>query len=429
MDDMTIFEEQLGKGLDQLAGPRRPVDAMAIAQSITTHSPKWRFQSMFSATKFVVAGAIVALFGGFLLAGVMTQQPTEQIVPAAATASPSDRASYEVTEVARPTDAWPSVATSDALWLTDYDGRTVVRMDAQTGDMTTLSVDVQPGSLVPSEDAIWVVSNSQVQRIDRADLTVSEDTIGRSRGEPFAWAQSGDGAAIIADGSLWIAAPGSETDTLIEIDLSTQIIRDEYPADAIWWGDGSFAWMAAIGDAIWVYSNGQMTRFDLPTRTFTDRVEVPDAVDCCIATDDAIWLGSGEEDSLWRFDTDTLAVSDTLELGASVRRGITAADAIWMSDGGRKVYRLDTLTREVTDVIPVKRGRHFAMFDGAVWTGSGGGGRTLSRINPESAQVVGTLDMPSTHMEMAPLVSENVMWVQTHDTGRLFRVDRVAAAE
>ena len=35
-----------------------------------------RFQSMFSATKFVVAGAIVALFGGFLLAGVLTRRVT-----------------------------------------------------------------------------------------------------------------------------------------------------------------------------------------------------------------------------------------------------------------------------------------------------------------------------------------------------------------
>ena len=43
-------------------------------------SPKWRFQSMFSATKFVVAGAIVALFGGFLLAGVLTQ-PSDETVP------------------------------------------------------------------------------------------------------------------------------------------------------------------------------------------------------------------------------------------------------------------------------------------------------------------------------------------------------------
>ena len=46
-----------------------------------------RLQSMFSATKFVVAAAIVALFGGFLVAGVLTQRG-EEAVPAAATAQP-----------------------------------------------------------------------------------------------------------------------------------------------------------------------------------------------------------------------------------------------------------------------------------------------------------------------------------------------------
>jgi len=42
-----------------------------------------RFGSMLSATKFLVAGAMVALFGGFLLAGVLTQ-PSEESVPGAA---------------------------------------------------------------------------------------------------------------------------------------------------------------------------------------------------------------------------------------------------------------------------------------------------------------------------------------------------------
>lgn len=51
--------------------------------------PAWRFQSMFSATKFVVAGVIVALFGGFLLSGVLTQQPSDEQGPAAALASAS----------------------------------------------------------------------------------------------------------------------------------------------------------------------------------------------------------------------------------------------------------------------------------------------------------------------------------------------------
>ncbi|MGD8485851.1 MAG: hypothetical protein PVH07_04350, partial [Chloroflexota bacterium] len=44
---------------------------------------------MFSAIKFVTAAAIVALFGGFLLAGVLTTQQDGEAPPAAVTESPS----------------------------------------------------------------------------------------------------------------------------------------------------------------------------------------------------------------------------------------------------------------------------------------------------------------------------------------------------
>ena len=44
--------------------------------------------TMFSALKFVAAAVIVALFGGFLLAGLLTT-PRNDVLPAAVTASPS----------------------------------------------------------------------------------------------------------------------------------------------------------------------------------------------------------------------------------------------------------------------------------------------------------------------------------------------------
>jgi len=87
MDDMNAFEKQLAGEVERAFGPPHPVDVSAIVHDATTQSPKWRFQSMFSATKFVVAGAIVALFGGFLLSGVLTQQPSDEMAPAAATTS------------------------------------------------------------------------------------------------------------------------------------------------------------------------------------------------------------------------------------------------------------------------------------------------------------------------------------------------------
>jgi len=50
-------------------------------------APKWRFQSMFSASKFVVAGVIVALLGGFLLTGVLRTQDVEPMPAASITTS------------------------------------------------------------------------------------------------------------------------------------------------------------------------------------------------------------------------------------------------------------------------------------------------------------------------------------------------------
>jgi hypothetical protein len=49
---------------------------------------------MFSTVKFIAAGAIVALFGGFLLTGALTTQQGEEMVPAAVIASPSPVMTY-----------------------------------------------------------------------------------------------------------------------------------------------------------------------------------------------------------------------------------------------------------------------------------------------------------------------------------------------
>jgi len=110
MDDMNAFERQLADAMRQAGRPSRPVDADAIVRSASTatpvgrwstvarrlrgdasSAPKKRGSSMLSAVKFVAAAAIVALFGGFLLTGVLTQQGDDEPLPAigaSASASP-----------------------------------------------------------------------------------------------------------------------------------------------------------------------------------------------------------------------------------------------------------------------------------------------------------------------------------------------------
>ena len=91
MDDTTAFDRQIATEVLREVGPLEPVNDLALFNTIlaATQSPKWRVQSMFSATKFVVAGVIVALFGGFLFATVLPQHNDQRPIPGAVDTSPS----------------------------------------------------------------------------------------------------------------------------------------------------------------------------------------------------------------------------------------------------------------------------------------------------------------------------------------------------
>ena len=88
MDDMNAFERQVAGEVLRAAAPPRPVDVAAVFAAIpaATRSPQGRFRSMFNAARFVVAGLIVALFGGVLLSELLTQ-PSDLAVPMASASS------------------------------------------------------------------------------------------------------------------------------------------------------------------------------------------------------------------------------------------------------------------------------------------------------------------------------------------------------
>jgi len=97
MADMTAFERQVGDEIFRIVGPARPVDDLAVYEAViaTDRQKGWNF-TMFSALRFVVAGAIVALFGGFLLTSVFTTQQDGEVLPAAATESPTATANVDI---------------------------------------------------------------------------------------------------------------------------------------------------------------------------------------------------------------------------------------------------------------------------------------------------------------------------------------------
>jgi|GEM_PF-4651368 len=105
----TIVEAWLSDGFTAQPDAEQMLDnvRVAVADAPQRRYRWWPFptksgptpargSTMFSAVKFVVAGAIVALFGGFLLSGVLTH-PSDESVPAASTsASPKVELPLEI---------------------------------------------------------------------------------------------------------------------------------------------------------------------------------------------------------------------------------------------------------------------------------------------------------------------------------------------
>lgn len=95
MDEMRDFERLVAEETLAEAGPSRPTDVAAVIRSVAAKSPRWRFASMFSATKMLAATAVVALFGGFLLAASLAPDGAV-VAPAAESAgSRADPVQFE----------------------------------------------------------------------------------------------------------------------------------------------------------------------------------------------------------------------------------------------------------------------------------------------------------------------------------------------
>ena len=219
MDDMNAFDRQLASVVLQRVGPSRPVDDAAIFTAITaTQSPKWRFQSMFSATKFVVAGAIVALFGGFLLSGVLTQQGDEQLpavgASASAQAEPSDAVTAEPTaeveaDMTTRTDLLPGVdlvteEVEPGVYRVISDG---VRELSRPSDVRPADVGDhggwEPGAIVAGADgSVWYFRKARFFRL--GDPAVHDmDRPGPKKFRTDRYTKQFDAIEVGSEGTIW----------------------------------------------------------------------------------------------------------------------------------------------------------------------------------------------------------------------------------
>jgi hypothetical protein len=202
MNDKNAFERQVAGRILHHAGPIRPVDDGAIFNSITsTRAPGGRFHVMFSATKFVLAGAIVALFGGFLLAGVVTQ-PGDDGLPAVGAPASAQAGRTEATASEPMTDVETDAPTTTTDLLPGTD---LVTEEIAPGVSRVLSDGLRDLSghvqdvAVNAEGEVWLeLGSPRKWSVVRLGAPGASETLGRK--DPWPLGVTSDGVPVVSGG-------------------------------------------------------------------------------------------------------------------------------------------------------------------------------------------------------------------------------------
>ncbi len=371
MDDMSAFERQAERRIQRFVGPVRPVDDLAVFDAVvaTSRSQGWSF-SMWSAVKFVAAAFIVALFGGFLLAGVLTSQQGDEMAPAAVPESPAPATTDEllsgmVTKEVEPSifrvdhdsvrDLSPAgnqyldVGQDGSIWLASYSGDLSKLGVAETHRWQLRQGEHLKDLAVASDGKVWAVvlgeelEGSTLRSFDGERWTThaAADTAGFFGDVEIA----PDGViwAVLSDRVLgYLDTDGSEWQTVeTPMPVRTAFMDNELGFVAT----ESGVWVR-YGLGVWHYADGSWEQ--IPYRD-------PDTG----AMPEGVFWGIGDETALYRHDATgwqhwSLTNDRMLASWSRVPHGVAPDGSFWAAWPGRGALG-------TPDCLGVNR------FDGRAW--------------------------------------------------------------
>ena len=285
-------------------------------------------------------------------------------------------------------------------------GNTLVRIDAASERITdVLEVGRAPDRLVATDDAVWVL-NFEDRTVSRIDVETLEQR--RVGGFPFV-------DQVTADplGGIYVSARTRRVFAIDPVDLLvSRFAAVPGNAEGLAFGAGS----------LWVSSPSvrraeglnTVKQVDPETGTMSRQIEVG-------LTPIFLTWGLGR---IWvaNYDSDTVSVIEpgsdtarTVAAGAGPLGIATGEGAIWVvAYRDRELVRIDPETLEVSARIPIGNGPlDVAVGAGSVWVTNREDG-TLLRIDPSSNEVVSTIQLG-----LAPhgvVVSDDAVWVTVRST-------------
>jgi hypothetical protein len=157
---------------------------------------------------------------------------------------------------------------------------------------------------------------------------------------------------------------------------------------------------------VWVTGAGGIVRVDPATDEVVAEIVVPGTGDYSqIAVGEgSVWVTApelrpdGSRGNLVRIDPDTNDVAATIHLGGPIGGVAVGGGSVWVTlpeDVASTVFRVDPATDQVVDTVRVGVGVGSVIFgEGSVWANHEFDVGSVTRIDPASGGVAGTLDVP-----------------------------------
>jgi YVTN family beta-propeller protein len=243
-----------------------------------------------------------------------------------------------------------------ALWITDQQSRSVVRVDPTTFRVDErIPVGEGPTGVTTAGGLVWVANTD--------DRTISVVDPNAHRVVDTVVVGNGPAGIVADDDRVWVA--NSVDSTVTEIDADDGAVVATYPV-----GDRPVALAAASG-AIWVANEGGGT---------VSRIASGDGVTLSIPVGrapvsiahgaGALWVANADDGTVTRIDPSTGTVTGTARLGGAPVALTAGAEAAWAADASGTIERIDASTTNVTDEFEVGNAPRVLTADGdGVWVG------------------------------------------------------------
>ncbi len=253
-----------------------------------------------------------------------------------------------------------TIATKDAVWVSNKPKGTISKLDAKTNTVTaTVEVGKQPCSgIAYGFGSLWapLCGDKAVARVDeKTEKVIATIPVGPANSE---------GGITTSKDAVWMAT-GEAGDKVVRIDPKKNKVVAEIPVAAgshtVDYGDG----------AVWVTQSGGnlLTRIDAKTNKVTDTIEVGPKPRFLTYGEGFVWTLNQGDGTVSKVDPKTRQVVATIQCGVPGGGGEISAGggAVWLTVFQIPITRIDAKTNKVTHQYAGAGGDAILYAHGSVW--------------------------------------------------------------